>query len=145
MNDVAIVQLRQAGSGSEDARLQFSANNEKWSGGAMVCATAGIFLNPAAKFTEAHQKDTIKIALGLQIRAKSGERGVKFRHEPFMRADLVAVRVVAALGHIVNPRGHSPADESGDEIERVRKPVRRIGSSWPGALDDLGHLVGAHD
>ena len=116
MNDIAIVQLREAGSGSEDARLDLSSNNEKWRGGTMVRAAAGIFLNSAPKFAEAHQDDPIKIPLSLQIRAECGEGGVEFRHEPFMGAGLVAVCVVSALGHIVDPCGHSPSNEPGDEI-----------------------------
>ena len=62
-----------------------------------------------------------------------------------MGAGLVTVCVISALSHIVDPSGHSPCDESGDEVERVSEPVRRVRCSRLGAFDNLCNLVGTHN
>ena len=110
----------------------------------MIRASAPILGHAATEFTECHHHHTVKIPLGLQVGYKSAHRRIQLAHQLLVRPRLVAMGVVTTLSDIVNTRRHSPTDESGDEVERVRKLAIRIGDGRAGTLRDIEHFVGGH-
>jgi len=88
---------------------------------------ARIFGHPPAKLAEGHEQHAGELALGLQILYKRLHRITQVLQQTLLGCQLVRVGIVAALRHVINPRGHSAPDQPSHEPQRIAQVRRRIG------------------
>ena len=78
----------------------------------MIGAAAGIFLHAPAKFTEGHHQYPPEVALDFHVFHERFYRVAQLAEQPLLRAGLVGVGVVAALGDVEDPRGQTAANQA---------------------------------
>ena len=96
------------------------ADEEERGGSAVIGSSVGILGDTAPEFAERHQEDAAKVTLRFEIISEGFHRIAKILEKALLSACLVGVRVITALGEVINARGHPAADEAREEMRRAR-------------------------
>ena len=102
VSQIAVLQIVQAGKLANQARLNRCASHEHRSGGTVIRPRARVFFDAAAEFTEAHQRNTIRLPQMIDVVQKCLYGISQLTQQAGMRIRLLGVCIKAVQSHVVH-------------------------------------------